>query len=222
MVVEQPVKSGIAAVVVGMKNRSRFDIRENRTVDMVAVGGVQCRGNNAAFPDGVRTRAFAHPNDGCFPNGSASGFEFLGFVFVAFKATDKGFVHFDNAAQWVVGRPAGFTETAKHEPCRFLSNTYFLCKLDTRNALASRDQFVHPQNPFIERDMGAFHDGLGTDRENLHTGITAIVPALARSYALIFLAMRALDAVRPSLPFHEGTGDLLIRKHLKELVCANG
>ena len=31
MVVEQPVKSGIAAVVVGMKNRSRFDIRENRT-----------------------------------------------------------------------------------------------------------------------------------------------------------------------------------------------
>ena len=45
MVVEQSVESGIAAVVVGMKNRSRFDIRENRTVDTVAVGGVQCRGN---------------------------------------------------------------------------------------------------------------------------------------------------------------------------------
>ena len=29
MVVEQSVKSGIAAVVVGMKDRSRLDIREN-------------------------------------------------------------------------------------------------------------------------------------------------------------------------------------------------
>ena len=93
---------------------------------MVAVGGVQCRGNDAAFPDGVRTRAFTHANDWGFSHGATSGFELLGLVFVAFKATDKGFVHFDNAAQWVVGRPAGFTEALEHEPTPILGESQAL------------------------------------------------------------------------------------------------
>ena len=223
MIVEQSVESGIAAVVVGMKDRTRLDIRENRTVDMVAVGGVQRRGNNAAFPDGVRTRAFTHANDGGFPHGATSGFELLGFVFVAFKATDKGFVHFDNASQWVMRRPAGFTETAKHKPCRFLRNANFFCKLDAGHAFASRYKQVHAINPLMQWDMGALHDGLGADGEDLHAGIAAIVSAMIIvSYAGIFLAMRTLRTSRPPLLFHEDAGSLLVWKHLKELVCANG
>ena len=222
MVVEQSVESGIAAVVVGMKNRSRFDIRENRTVDMVAVGGVQCRGNNAAFPDGVRTRAFAHPNDGCFPNGATSGFEFLGFVFVAFKATDKGFVHFDNAAQWVVGRPAGFAQPLEHEPCRGLGNADLFGQLDAGDTLTGGDKQVHPINPLVERDMRAFHDGLGANGEDFHAGIAMIVTWTAFSYAFALLAMWALRAVWPALLFHERASDILIRKPLEYLDKANG
>ena len=222
MIVEQSVESGIAAVVVGMKDRTRLDIREDRTVDMVAVGGVQRRGNNAAFPDGVRTRAFTHANDGGFPHGATSGFEFLGFVFVAFKATDKGFVHFDNASQWVMRRPAGFTEALEHEPRRPLLYANLFRQLDAGNAFASRDQFVHPQNPFIERDMRALHDGLGADGEYFKTCVTAIITTFFCAYAVIFLAVWALWAIRPTFLFHEVTGGLLVWKHLKDLVCANG
>ena len=118
-------------------------------------------------------------------------------------------------------RPAGFTEALEHEPRRLLAYADFFGKLDRGNALTCCNKQVHAINPLVEWDMGALHDGLGTNGKDFHAGIAAIVAALACTYALILLAMWALWAIRPSLLFHEGTGRFLIGKHLKQLIFAN-
>src|ERR1039458_824513 len=82
------------------------------------------------------TALFAHPENGCLADGSASALLFLALVLIFLFAAEVGLVHFDNASEQRKVITARLTKTLKDEPCRLLSNPNLFGQLHTGDAFA--------------------------------------------------------------------------------------
>ena len=112
---------------------------------------------------------------------AASGVEFLVGMLVHLFSADESFIRFDDAAELVEVAAASFAQPTEDELRGLLRDADFLGKLKRRYSLPRSHDKVHAIQPFVQRNMGAFEDGLRADGEFFFAVAAAVVP-----YALAF------------------------------------
>src|SRR4029077_2372372 len=150
------------------------------------------------------------------------GVEFFSGVLVPLLAADVGLIDFHDAGQLGQLGAASLAQPVQDEPRRLLGDANLLGQLHAADALASRDQHVHGEQPLVERHMGPLEDRAGADREILQARQAAVVAVLAGRYALAGRADRAARTVWPQPRLKVHAGGLLIGEQLKELERAYG
>jgi len=89
---------------------------------------------------------------------------------LALKATDVGFINFDNAAvaahrRQQAARSHGFPNAMGQEPSGLVGDAQGAVKLMGTNALLAGSHQEERLKPDVQLDMAAFHDALGRDAE---------------------------------------------------------
>jgi hypothetical protein len=161
------------------------------------------------------------PRTGVLANGAATGFEFLGLVFVGLFPANVGFINFNDALKHFELRSACLAEPMKDKPSGLLRDPDFLGELHGRNALARRNEQIHRVNPLVQRDMRPLENRSGANREVLFALIAAIEAFLARRDPLAKAANRAARAVQPKASFKVDARRVLVREHLEKLESGN-
>ena len=75
---------------------------------------------------------------------------------------------------------ARLPQASEHEPCGLLRDADFFSELQTRNALARRDQQIHAVEPLVQRYLRPLHYRPGADGEVEGASQAAVVSGLAR------------------------------------------
>ena len=211
---KEAANSSVAGRFICHELGADFNVIEDRTLQALFV----------CVRDGISDGATAplpESDNGCLANRSATGPEFLGFVFVGLFAAEKGFIGFDYALQFGEFTAASLTQAVEHEPCRFLLDADFLGDLHGRDALAGGDEQIHRIQPLIERDMRPLEDSASADRKVKLAFVAAVKASLAWRDAVLTGTGWAGDTFRPKAALKVDAGCFLVREHLEELESAD-
>jgi hypothetical protein len=152
------------------------------------------------------------------------------FVLISLFATEKGFVHFNDAAKFIerpIGSAASLAEPSQDEPCGFLRYPDLFPELQAGDALAGGNEQVHAVQPFVERHLRPFEDGVGSDREIEGATQAAVVTSLARgarsqdAHALARLAIGAGWSIGPKAIFQIDSRRFFVGEQSEQLEGAD-
>jgi hypothetical protein len=150
-------------------------------------------------------------------------------IFEIAFAADVGFVHFDNAGQFIFSSGVVahcVTDAMAHEPSRFVSDFEHPVKLMRGHGFFARTDDEHCHKPFADWNVGAFKHRADSDRELFAAHSAEIKPFACRTFAAGLgrkrerinafgrvagvLAMRADCAVRPAQTLQKLTRRIVV------------
>lgn len=190
LMIKSEAKAFICASFIRVDCGTGFDLSNNFSLDC----GLVSAGNRLSYG---AASALTHPQDGSLTHRTTACVAPFGGVFVFFKATNIGFVDFNDALQLSQIFAACFAKAVKDKPCALLRDPDFLSKLHGRNTLARRHKEIHRVNPLVQRNVAALENRSGANREILFALVAAIVAVLAYRDALAKAANRATRPLRP-------------------------
>jgi len=214
MLKEQAIEAVIRSGFVGVDSRTDFNPVMDFALDRADARIGYGRHNRASTP-------LAHSENRSLADTPTPGVELLVFVLVPFDSPGVSFIDFDNSAQLIEFRTAGFAEPVEHEPRRLLGNADFLGELHRRNTLSRRNEQVHRVEPLMERDVAALEDRAGADREVFPTGVATVEASLAGGDAFAGSADRAAGTIWPETPLKILPSRLLIGNQFEQLEGAD-
>lgn len=212
---EQPIKAGVARMLVTVDRASDFDVVEKALLNRTKVRTVQNKRLCVAA-------TLAHSQNGSLADRTTTHVQLFVGVLIDLLAADERLVNFDDALEFVEVFSASLAQSVEHKPRALLSDADLFGKLHRTDTLARRHQQVHSVNPLVKRNVTALEYRSGANgKSELLAAVAAVVALRSGNDAIPALALRTDNAIRPQAAFQIEPRGLLIWEPLEQLKCTD-